>query len=222
MAKAQAVASKIVQDSGLVHNRAETDTLKIWESYREQAALWRSLTMLQFPTTLLLVLLCLVMWYNKDITLHVPAKPLPGIYAAHEIPDTEFINVATDLLGLTATYRPHMARAQFMKAQDQLTEPFLSKFKREIVDVDLRAIEQTSRTQVFYADPIKTSVDRSVRGEVRVSVEGDRVKYIAGNERPTEHVRFSITMMMLPKNPLNPYGIVIKDMSTEDLDPHRS
>jgi hypothetical protein len=137
---------------------------------------------------------------------------MPGVYAAQDIPDNEFVNVAMDYINLIATYQPRTARRQFEAASAMLKEPLLTKFKEEILNSELGAIENSSRTQVFFVDPLKTGVAR--RGnDVMVSIEGERWKVIAGAELPTVTSRFRVTMTTIPRNQLNPYGIVITSVS---------
>lgn len=201
-----------VSDTQLTAGRDKSDTIRLWENYKDQSLMWRSLFLLQVPTTIGALLFATVMWSTREITLTVPSKPMPGIYAAQDIPDNEFVNVAMDYIGLIATYQPRTARRQFEAASGMLKEPLLTKFKEEMIGSELGAIENSSRTQVFFVDPLKTSVNR--RGnDVTVSVEGDRWKVIAGAELPTVTSRFKVTMTTIPRNQINPYGIVITSVT---------
>lgn len=80
----------------------------------------------------------------------------------------------------------------------------------------MKAIESTARTQMFYVDPAKTKVTRE-GGVVSVSVEGDRLKIVAGKDLPATNVRYTITLKTVPRNKLNPYGIVITNVNFEIL-----
>lgn len=201
-----------VSDTQLTAGRDKSDTIRLWENYKDQSLMWRSLFLLQVPTTIGALLFAMVMWSTREINLTVPSKPMPGIYAAQDIPDNEFVNVAMDYIGLIATYQPRTARRQFEAASGMLKEPLLTKFKEEMIGSELAAIENSSRTQVFFIDPLKTSVNR--RGnDVTVSVEGDRWKVIAGAELPTVTSRFRVTMTTIPRNQINPYGIVITSVT---------
>src|SRR5690606_19183921 len=113
--------------------RNETDTIRLWENYRDQALLWRAIALLQIPSTLILTIFAFYLWGSTEITLNVPAKPLPGLYSAFEIPDAEFFNVATSYVNLVATYQPAVARRQFVKAREMLKEPMLEIFDREMM-----------------------------------------------------------------------------------------
>lgn len=201
-----------VANTQLSAARGNNDTIRLWENYKDQALLWRSLSLIQFPTTLIAILFACVMWSTREIQLAVPSKPMPGIYAAQDIPDNEFVNVATDYINLIATYQPGTARKQFEAAAAMLKEPLLSKFREEMLNSELGAIENSSRTQVFFVDPLKTGVSRQ-GNDVTVTVYGERWKVIAGAELPTVTSRFRVTMTTIPRNPINPYGIVIRSVT---------
>jgi hypothetical protein len=210
--KAAEIVRDKIADTHLAAGRDQSDTIRLWENYKDQSLMWRSLSLIQIPTTFIAIIFALVMWSTREITLTVPSKPMPGVYAAQDIPDNEFVNVAMDYINLIATYQPRTARRQFEAASAMLKEPLLTKFKEEILNSELGAIENSSRTQVFFVDPLKTGVAR--RGnDVMVSIEGERWKVIAGAELPTVTSRFRVTMTTIPRNQLNPYGIVITSVS---------
>ncbi len=203
---------EVVGDTRLNATRSESDTIRLWENYKDQALLWRSLSLIQFPMTCTALIFALVMWSTRVINLTVPSKPEPGIHVAQDIPDTEFVNAANTYVNLVATYQPITARNQFTVAASMLKEPVYTKFKEEMMGAELGAIESTARTQVFFTDPLRTKVTRN-GSEVVVSLVGERWKVIAGSPLPTVTSRFTITMSTIPRNPLNPYGIVITGVS---------
>ncbi len=203
---------EVVADTRLSATRSENDTIRLWENYKDQALLWRSLSLIQFPMTCVALIFALVMWSTRVINLTVPSKPEPGIHVAQDIPDTEFINAANTYVNLVATYQPGTARNQFTVASSMLKEPVYTKFKEEMMGAELGAIESTGRTQVFFTDPLRTRVVRN-GNEVTVSLVGERWKVIAGSALPTVTSRFSITMSTIPRNPMNPYGIMITSVS---------
>lgn len=206
---------ELLKEGGVSEVKGETDTLKLWEAYKSQAVLWRAIALLQIPATGLAIILAMLMWTTRSITLKVPGKPLPGVYAAQEIPDTEFVNSATDFVNLVASYQHNVARRQYERAAMMITEPFLTKFKDDFITFELKAIETTSRTQFFFADPNETKVERSGK-DVKVTFIGDRLKIVAGQELPLARTRFSVTLKMIPRNPLNPYGIAVSDFVADD------
>lgn len=209
-------ANKLVKDSQLFDAKGEVDTLRLWENYRDQAMLWRALALLQIPATLVLALFAYSVWSNRNITLNVPAKPLPGLYAAQDIPDSEFLNVSTNLINLIATYQPAVARRQFQKAREHLREPMLATFDREMMNIELKAIETTNRSQIFFIDPTKTKLERQ-GNEIIASLTGDRMKLVAGKQLPEVTTRFIVTMTTIPRNDLNPYGIVVSNITFENV-----
>lgn len=215
MSKIKGTAESIknkVADTQLSAARDKSDTIRLWENYKDQALMWRSLALIQIPATLAAIIFSIIMWSTREITLSVPSKPMPGIYAAQDIPDNEFVNVATDYINLIATYQPGTARKQFEAAAAMLKEPLLSKFREEMINSELGAIEGSARTQVFYVDPLKGSVIRQ-GNQVIVTIIGERIKYIAGQELPPVTSRFRVTMTTIPRNVINPYGIVITSVT---------
>ena len=207
----QAVKEK-VNDTQLSASRSNNDTIRLWENYKDQALMWRSIALIQIPATSIALIFAMVLWATREIILQVPSKPLPGQYDVTDIPDTEFINVANDYINLIATYQPGTARKQFEYAAGMLKEPLLSRFNAEMRGPELSAIENTSRTQVFFIDPLKTKIIRE-NGRVIVTVVGERWKVIAGAPLPTVTSRFRVEMSTIPRNPVNPYGIVIQSVS---------
>lgn len=216
MPSAAKVAKEIINDSRVIDSRGENDTLRLWENYRDQALLWRALALLQIPATLILVIFAFYLWGSQEITLNVPRNPLPGLYAAQEIPDTEFIDVATNFINLIATYQPAVARRQFQKAREILKEPMLEIFDREMIGTELKAIENTNRTQLFFVDPTKTSIERR-DNHVFVTTIGDRLKIVAGKQLPVVLTKFQVSMTTIPRNDLNPYGIVVDNVTFENV-----
>ncbi len=207
---AQGMRDKVA-DTQLTAARNNNDTIRLWENYKDQALMWRALSLIQLPTTFIAVIFALVMWSTREITLSVPSKPMPGMYAAQDIPDTEFVNVANDYVNLVATYQPNTARKQFEVARAMLKEPLLTKFNDENMGSELPAIETTLRTQVFFVDPLKTKVERD-GNKVYVSISGERWKVIAGAPIPSVTSRYRLELTTIPRNPVNPYGIVITNI----------
>lgn len=214
----KAAATKIVKEAGVIDARGESDTIRLWESYRDQATLWRAIALLQIPATFILVIFAMFIWSTRNVTLNVPAKPLPGIYAAQDIPDTEYIDTATDFLNLIASYQFNVAERQFDEASKMLQEPLLSKFVDDYLGTELHSIKATNRTQLYFIDPTTVKVDRSVDRQVSVSMTGDRLKIVAGKELPLVKTRFRITMATVPRNKLNPYGITITGFDFEQVE----
>ena len=211
------VAAKVLKETGVIEAKGENDTIRLWENYRDQALLWRSIALIQVPTTLAAIIFALVMWSTSEIKLNVPRKPLPGFYAAKEIPDSEFVDVATNFVNLIATYQSNVAKKQFYKASEMLKEPLLTRFKKEMLGTELQAIQTTSRTQIFFIDPLRTEVLRENKRFTTVKLTGERTKIISGKTLPSQKTEFTIRMTTIPRNELNPYGIVITNIQHEDV-----
>lgn len=206
----------LLKDANVIDSRRENDTLKIWENYRDQALLWRALSLLQIPATFIALCFALMMYWGRQVILNVPAKPLPGMYTAQEIPDTEFIEVATNFVNLIASYQPAIAPRQFAEARRWIVEPFLTKFNEQMMKIELEAIRNSTRTQLYFPNPVRTKIKRGPNG-VTVTLAGERVKLIAGQPLPGRMLRFRITMTTIPRHSLNPYGIVVKDVHSEEI-----
>ena len=206
------IAQQLIADTRIAESRGESDTIQVWELHRERAMLWRAIALLQIPTTLIVAIFAIIIWNQRSITLNVPARPLPGSYRAQEIPDVEFISYATDFINLIATYQPKVARRQFEEASKYLSGKILEDFKSDVLGRELSAIEQTDRTQLFWADPLKTKVKRDLRNQVIVEIFGERSKIVAREELPVKYTRYVVTMTTIPRNPLNPYGIIITNV----------
>jgi hypothetical protein len=211
-----AAVKKVIRDASVFEARKDNDTIRVWENYRDQAILWRSIALIQFPATAIALIFAMFMWNAREVILNVPSKPLPGIYKAEDIPDTEFVDAATGFTNLVASYQPNLARRQFAKAAEQVKEPLLSRFAIEMMQNELQTIENTQRTQIFFVDPTRTTVTRDGK-DVKVTLTGERVKYIAGKEIPSIETSFIVTMTTVPRNVMNPYGIVVNDMAFENL-----
>ena len=202
--------SELLKNSAVTTIKGETDTIRLWEAYKDQASLWRAIALLQIPATAVALIFALIMWSNRSITLNVPSKPLPGTYPVSDLRDSEFIDIATDFTNLIATYQPKIARRQFEAASEMLIEPILGYFKTNMLIDELKAIETTGRTQIFFADPTKTAIRREGK-YVTVTFAGDRTKIIGGRDSAPTPAVYEITMTTIPRNSLNPYGIVISN-----------
>ncbi|NDC38645.1 MAG: hypothetical protein EBZ48_11415 [Proteobacteria bacterium] len=208
----------LVQKAAVVDSRTTSDTIRVWESYREQAGMWRAIALLQIPVALLSMVFALVTWTNRKTILNVPPKPLPGVYQAQDIPDSEFVDAATNFINLIATYQHVIARRQFQRASELIINPLLEKFKTDFMETELKTIENTSRSQVFFVDPTKTRIKRE-GSMVQVTMAGDRMKVVAGRELDPVQTKYVVTLRTLPRTDINPYGIVIQDLSFENIIP---
>ncbi|MCB0322077.1 MAG: hypothetical protein KDD69_00855 [Bdellovibrionales bacterium] len=202
-----------------VGGRAGTDTIRLWEGYREQAYLWRALALLQMPSTALSVAAALIMYFFADTIIEVPERPQPGFYSVKQLPDSQFINAATTVVNLIATYQPAVARRQFKTARKYLWEPALTEFEETMMGSELRTIEETKRSQMFFINPRMIKVDRFPELDmVVVRIPGVRQKLIGNEPLPADEMAYYVKMMTIPRNVHNEYGIVVVDMRLRRAD----
>ena len=209
---------KIVNDSQVMEARGTSDTIRVWESHREQATLWRSLALIQIPLTFVMLLFAAFVYSTRTTILNVPEKPLPGSYTADVVPDVEFIEFATNYVNHVATYQYAVARQQFTEARKMLWDQMLIMFDEHFMKNELQKIETASRIQMMVIDPTKTVVQRNGH-LVDVYLSGDRIKIIAAREAPRIQSTYKITLTTIPKNNYNPFGIVIINAVLKYIDP---
>jgi len=195
----------------------KSDSVKAWEDYKDLAQLWQSVSMVQFVITIITLILAILLYLGRNPIINVPEKPLPGIYAAYQINDVEFIDLANDFVNLVYTYQPINAKRQFTKAAEYLLEPFLTKYNEDILEIELQTIFDTSRSQIFFNDPSKTVIERVDDNFVKVTLVGERLKIIGGKQLPNVDTEYVITFSTIPRNVLNQYGIVIIDVESRNL-----
>jgi hypothetical protein len=196
-----------------VGGRAGTDTIRLWEGYREQAYLWRALALLQMPSTALSIAAALVMYFFADTIIEVPERPQPGYYSVRQLPDSQFINAATSVVNLIGTYQPAVARRQFKTARKYLWEPALTVFEETMMGSELRTIEETKRSQMFFINPRLIKVERFPElDKVIVRIPGVRLKLIGNKPLPADQMVYYVKMTTIPRNVHNEYGIVVIDI----------
>ncbi len=202
-----------------VGGRAGTDTIRLWEGFREQAYLWRALALLQMPSTALSIAAALVMYFFADTIIEVPERPQPGFYSVRQLPDSQFINAATTVVNLIATYQPAVGRRQFKTARKYLWEPALTEFEETMMGSELRAIEETKRSQMFFINPRLIKVERFPELDmVVVRIPGVRQKLIGNKPLPADQMVYYVKMTTIPRNVHNEYGIVVIDMRLRRAD----
>jgi hypothetical protein len=209
---------ELVKKADVVDTRGTNDTIRVWESYREQAGMWRAIALLQIPVTGIALVFALVTWVNRKTILNVPPKPLPGMYQAQDIPDSEFVDSATNFINLIATYQHAIARRQFSRARELLINPLLERFDNDFMMTELKTIETTSRSQVFFVDPSQTRLERQ-GSSVVITMVGDRMKVVAGRELEPVQTKYVVTLRTIPRTDINPYGIVVQDLSYDNILP---
>ncbi len=219
MAKDVLKVKKGVQQLERVGGRAGADTIRLWEGFREQALLWRALAILQMPSTALSIGAALVMYFYADTVIEVPERPQPGYYSMSQLPDSQFIDAAQAVVNLISTYQPATARRQFKTARKYLWEPALTQFEQDMMTEELKAIEETKRSQMFFPNPRLIKVDRYPDlDRVIVRIPGVRQKLIGNKPLPADEIVYYVKMTTIPRNVHNEYGIVIVDLRLRRAD----
>lgn len=207
------ITKQILEGTKIRASKKPGDTIHVWEAYKEQALLWRMISLIQTPLSIICLIFAFTLYNHRTVVLDVPLNPLPGQYAADEIQDREFISVATEFVNLIATYQPLVAERQFKLAAQYLKGgEILDQYKEQLLKRELGAIGNTGRTQIFFVDPSQTTIDRTRDNKVIVNLTGQRTKIIAGEQLPIQTTRYRITMTTIPRNAYNRYGIVVSDV----------
>ena len=213
MAESQRDIKESYKQLERVGGRAGTDTIRLWEGYREQAHLWRALSLIQFPATVMAIAIALIMYYFADTIITVPHAPQPGHYSLTQLPDSEFINAATTVINLIANYQPAIARRQFKTARKYLWEPALTQFEEVMMGSELSSIERTKRSQLFFINPRLIRVERAPQFDaVVVRVQGLRQRLIGNRPIAVQEMQYLVKMTTIPRNVHNEHGIVITDI----------
>lgn len=203
---------KDIPDAG----RGPRDTIKVWQRSKKSALFWRSLALFQMPLIAIFVLLSTWFFLKADTVLNIPLDPEPGSYSLSKLPDSLYINHATNVVNLLGTYQPFTARRQFQEVRKYLWEPGLTNFERQFVSRELQAVEETSRSQLFYADNKRVRVERG-KDHVVVRIPGTRQKFISSRGLPEEQLVWLLKMRTVPRNVHNENGIAILDLRVEAI-----
>lgn len=205
----------VLNNTNVKEHKRGDDTIKIWEGYRQQAIMWRSLSIIQLLATTAISILCIILWQTRSITLKVPQRPVPGQYNTQEIPDADFVEAANSFVNLIATFQPYTSEQQFKRAASLIHSNLLERFTEEFLVNELKAINATSLSQAYFIDPSKTSIERFANNTVKVTFYGTRHKYIGGREIEPVKSKYEVMLTTLPRNDLNPLGIVVADVNME-------
>ena len=201
-----------------VAGKAGADTIRLWDGYRDQALLWRAIAILQLPITALAVIMAMITIYTSNPIVNVVPLPLPGRYDIAHLPDPLFINKATELVNLIASFQPQIARSQFDLAEQMLWEPALTRFQQDMQQTELRAIEETSRSQLFFINEANVKIERFPEEKrLVVQLPGTLQKLIGNSPLPAEYVAYKITMSIIPRTPANEYGIVVTNIEARAI-----
>lgn len=84
---------------------------------------------------------------------------------------------------------------------------------------EIRAIEETKRSQMFYINPRLIKVERFPELDlVVVRVPGVRQKLIGNKPLPADEMAYYVKMTTIPRNYHNEYGIVVVDLRLRRAD----
>lgn len=178
--------------------------------FASQAAFWRWLTLLQIVTVFGAMYFAGSTYINYRTMLAVPEPLLPGRYSAREINTAEFISFAEGWINLVSTYQHYNAESQFNEAESMIVEPYRSRFHADYMTVELRAIQQTRRSQMVVFDPWLTDIVRKTDDIVEGTFVGYGTKLIDGQEFEVSLV-WVVTMQIYEGKTKNDYGVVITD-----------
>ncbi len=189
--------------------------------WREQSYLWRMLSVVQFPATLVAVITTIVLYVTSDIIVHVDPKPSPGYYLTNQIQDKEFVMYAMQFVNLISTFNANNAGKQFEYAAEYLSGPIYGEFRNSYLnkkDPNSKLSEaiKLERTQVYFVDKYfvrikRTEKENPLDNEVEVRFYGIYTKYLRGSSNPylNSEAVLSVTLRTQPNNAFNPQGITI-------------
>ncbi len=197
--------------------RRTEDTLRVWERYRELGHFWRLIALIQIPVVFISLVAMLWLYFTADTIVDVPERPQPGHYSVKLLPDSEFINVANEVVNLSSTYTPATAERQFKTTRKLLWEPALSQFENEKIKGEVPQIVETARSQIFVVDQNQVRVERRPdRDFVIVRLPGERRKIIGSKMLMPEQMIVYVRLTTIPKNKFNEFGIVATDIRFVD------
>jgi hypothetical protein len=155
----------------------------------------------------------LTYYFLADTIIEEPEHPQPGFGPRTGLPDSQYINVATEVINLISTYQPAIARKQFETATKNIWGSDGDEFVKSLLGTELSAIEETKRSQVFSINSQLVEVERIPELDtIVVKVPGERQQLIGDKPLPPEKMVYYVKMTNIPRNVLNEYGIVITDI----------
>jgi len=194
-------------------DRATIEARMMWESYRDQAKMWRALTVFQLPVTALALVLLFLVYTTADTYIEVPERAQVGHYTINQLSDDEFVNFSVKLVKLITTFRSGAARGQFEEARQYLWEPGLSDFVKNWIEGALPRYEYTDRAQFFFIEPRLIKVKRE-QDRVIVRVPGVEQYAIGGIINSSEEKVYYVALQTVPRTVKNDLGIVAVGISS--------
>ena len=209
------VAAKVLDSTKVSDVNFKADTIDLWSIYRDQAIAWKVISFLFIPGTICSILAALLIWNARIVNITVPKNPEPGLYQIKDISDVKLIKFASRFAKLVTTYEANIAKKQYKIALEMLRDPAYSKYKKELISDKFQDLENAINTQVYFIDPLKTKVVRDKRNAATVRLNGKLMKVISGRAMPNQILEFSVTLATVPRNSINPYGLVITEVANE-------
>ncbi|MDR2338343.1 MAG: hypothetical protein LBE20_06865 [Deltaproteobacteria bacterium] len=189
--------------------------------FREQSYLWRMLSLIQVPATLVAVITAIVLYLTANIIVHVDPKPSPGYYLTDQVPDKEFVLYAVEFANLISTFNAKTAEAQFEYASKFLSPQFYHDFREKYLNKkdlnsEIMLATKLEKTQMFFIDKYfirvkRIAAENPVNNKVEVRLYGNFTKFVKKNARlvtNTEVVLY-VYLQTVPYTVFNPNGVVI-------------
>lgn len=182
---------------------------------KRKAFAFRLVTLGQLLLTACCVLFAIHQFGNTKMWFNVPEELLAGDYPMADIPDYVYSNLAQDFVSAVATYQPYIATRQFEHASSLLYGPVKDRFLRSKMGNELKAIQDTSRSQSMFIDHDRTQVASLDADTVQVGIIGAREKIIDGQVLPVATLKFLITIEKAYGETENQYGLVVTNYEEE-------
>lgn len=198
----------------LPEGRELNDTIRVWDRFKEEAHYWRAFLLIQICTITVSLLVAISLFFEADAVIEVPEVPSPGIYSAKQLPDSEFIGMATRFVNLIATYQPYTASKQFITAERWLWEPAFSEFEKYYVKGFLKSVKEMSQSAIFQINSRQVMLERH-GSTVVVKIPGNSQQLLGSRPLPPEYVVYWLRMTTIPENINNQFGLVIIDLKIE-------
>jgi len=203
------------------------------EGFREQSYLWRMLSLIQTPVTIIAIATAMILYVTADTIVHVDPKPSPGYYLTSQVPNKEFVLFALEFANLISTYNSQTAEKQFDHASKFLGGQLYLDFREDRLNKAnpmsvINTILRTDVTQVFFIDKFFIRIDRinsddPVNNRVKVRFYGTYIKHLKNTNKPVRaEAALYITMQTMPNTVFNRNGIVITDFEFKEQEGSRN
>lgn len=198
--------------------RSPSDTLRVWDRYSSGARYWRSFTFIEFYIISFCCLMMVLLYTTSSPTIRRPAVPHAGRYSAKSFSDLRYISFATELVNLLSNYNPSSVVPQYDKVKQFLWEPALTDFQKAAL-LEIQTIQRIARSEIFIIEPTQTLVSRDHKnGLIRVTLNGIRYASLGSRKLKPVRVRYELTMIQIPINVLNQYGIVVVEFGMKIIE----